>query len=372
MKPGRLLILNLGLLLAVFISCQSRPPSDTHKKIAVKSPDKGKSEMIKRKSLKIISPRKNQQFVIGEAVKLSVKEIREENTPDSVVVTTGKNQLGLLDLDTWTFVLNSHNFNTGQIKITLKAFVNGKISSSGSTTIIFKSDIIPESWSYKIVNIYPHDRQAYTQGLVYENGFFYEGTGQRGKSSLRKIKPETGDLLASLNLPPDLFGEGICIYKDEIIQLTWTSGVGFVYDKASFKFLNRFRYNTQGWGLTTNGKDLLMSDGTEKIYFIEPKYFTVISNIEVYDGNGPVKNLNELELIDGKLYANIYTTDKVAVIDPGTGKVLAYINFAGLLEKRDIRPDTDVLNGIAWDKDNHRLFVTGKNWPKLFEVKVIK
>ncbi len=372
MKSGKLLILNLGLLLTVFISCQSRPPSDAHKNNTTTLAKAEKPEAIIRKSIKIISPKKNQQFTVGDKIKLQTKEIKADKMPDSVIVMAGRKQQGLLDLEAWIFVLNSQNFNTGHVKITMKAFIEGKIISSGSLSIILRSDIVPESWSYKIVNIYPHDRQAYTQGLVYENGFLYEGTGQRGKSSLRKLKPETGDLLSSLNLPPDLFGEGICIFKDEIIQLTWTSGIGFVYDKASFKFLNRFRYSTQGWGLTTNGKDLLMSDGSEKIYFIEPKYFTEISNIEVYDHNGPVRNLNELELIDGKLYANIYTTDKVAVIDPITGKVLAYINFAGLLEKNDIRPDTDVLNGIAWDKDNQRLFITGKNWPKLFEVKIIK
>jgi glutamine cyclotransferase len=369
---GRILILNLGLLFAVFISCQSRPPSDTNKKNTIESAKTSKSEAVIRKSLKIVSPKKNEEFTIGDQVTILVKEIKPEKAPDSIVVTFGKKYLGSLDSESWNFVLNTSPFNTGHLRITLKAFSNGEVSSSNSISIILKSDITPEEWSYQIINIYPHDRQAYTQGLVYEDGYMYEGTGQRGKSSLRKIKPETGDLLASLNLPPDLFGEGVCIFKDEIIQLTWTSGIGFVYDKDSFKFLNRFRYNTQGWGLTTNGKDLLMSDGTEKIHLIEPKYFTEFSSIEVYDQNGPLRNLNELELIDGKLYANIYTTDKVAVIDPDTGKVLAYINFTGLLEKRDLRPDTDVLNGIAYDKDHDRLFVTGKNWPKLFEVKIVK
>ncbi len=372
MKRSKLLILNLGLLIIVFLSCQSRVPSETNNESNVITNDPVKSAPVIKRSFRITSPSKNEQFTIGNKVNISVKGIKPGSEPDSLVVMANNERMGLLDLETKSFVLETVDFNTGSLRITLFAYKTGKSGSSKTVSIILKSDIIPAEWTYTIVHTFPHDRQAYTQGLAYEDGYLYEGTGQRGKSSLRKIKPETGDLLASLNLPPDLFGEGISIFKDEIIQLTWTSGIGFVYDKTSFKFLRKFRYSTQGWGLTNNGTSLLMSDGSEKIFYIEPEYFTVISSIEVYDQNAAVKNLNELELIDGLLYANIYTSDKVAVIDPSTGKVLAYINFSGLLKKSDRHPDTDVLNGIAYDKENDRLFVTGKNWPKLFEVKIVK
>ncbi len=372
MKRSKLLILNLGLIIIVFLSCQSRAPSEVKNENAVVANNPVKSAPVVKRSFKIASPSKNEQFTIGDKVNISVKNIKSGSEPDSIVIMANNERMGLLDLETKSFVLETGGFNTGSFRILLRDYIGGKINSSKSISIFFKSNIEPENWTYQVVHTYPHDRQAYTQGLVYEDGYLYEGTGQRGKSSLRKIKPETGDLLASLNLPPDLFGEGISIFKDEIIQLTWTSGIGFVYDKSSFKFLRKFRYSTQGWGLTNNGTSMLMSDGSEKIFYIEPEYFTVISSIEVYDQNGPVKNLNELELIDGLLYANIYTSDKVAVIDPSTGKVLAYINFSGLLKKSDRHPDTDVLNGIAYDKDKDRLFVTGKNWPKLFEVLIVK
>ena len=152
--------------------------------------------------------------------------------------------------------------------------------------------------------------------------------------------------------------------------MTWTSKIGFVYDKNTFKFLNRIRYNTQGWGITTDGRSLIMSDGSQIIYYLDPTYFSEISRIEVYDNKGPVKSLNELEFINGVIFANIYTSDEIAIIDPETGKVLAYINFEGLLTQQDKHPELDVLNGIAYDKQNDRLFITGKNWPKLFEIKI--
>ncbi|UCG26632.1 MAG: glutaminyl-peptide cyclotransferase, partial [Bacteroidales bacterium] len=217
-----------------------------------------------------------------------------------------------------------------------------------------------------------HDISAYTQGLVYEDGFIYESTGQRGESTLRKVKLETGELIESLNLPPDLFGEGACIFGDKIIQLTWTSKTGFVYDKNTFRILNRIIYSTQGWGLTTNGEQLIMSDGSHIIYFLDPDYFTELSRIEVFDNERAVNNLNELEFIDGKIYANVYQSDLIVIIDPLTGKVLSRIDLQGLLSPEDRHDRIDVLNGIAYDAENKRLFVTGKRWPKLFEIQLVK
>jgi glutaminyl-peptide cyclotransferase len=184
------------------------------------------------------------------------------------------------------------------------------------------------------------------------------------------VELETGRVLRQHNLDPSLFGEGITLYNDRIFQVTWENKVGFGYDRASFKVLNKIYYPTPGWGLTTMGDRIVMSDGTNVLYFYEPESFTVLSRIEVYDDKNKIDSLNELEFINGEIWANIWMSDQIARIDPATGKVKAYINMAGLLSNSDKMPDTDVLNGIAWDQAGKRVFVTGKRWPKLFEIRV--
>ena len=231
------------------------------------------------------------------------------------------------------------------------------------------SDIVPVTYRYQVVKSYPHDRHAYTQGLVYDEGYFYEGTGQMGQSSLRKVEVETGKIMSQVNLDGSLFGEGVALLGERIYQLTWTSKVGFVYEKSTLKQIKRIYYQTQGWGLTTIGDTLAMSDGTNVIWFLDPD-FNVLSSIAVWDNKGMVDSLNELEMIEGELWANIWQTDHIARIDPLTGKVLGYVELANILPKEDRASDTDVLNGIAWDADGRRLFVTGKYWPKIFEITV--
>ncbi len=225
-------------------------------------------------------------------------------------------------------------------------------------------------YSYKIVNIFPHRRDAYTQGLVYHDGVLYEGTGYWGQSSLRRVTLETGVVEQIHLLEPQYFGEGIALYDDRIFQLTWQSNTGFVYD-LSFTELYTVTYATQGWGLTHDGTRLIMSDGTATLYFRDPDSFDVIGQVQVYDELGPVTRLNELEYIDGLVYANVYQTDRVAIIDPQTGQVTAWIDLSGLLEPEDYIPTVDVLNGIAYDAAGDRLFVTGKWWPKLFEIQLV-
>jgi glutamine cyclotransferase len=229
----------------------------------------------------------------------------------------------------------------------------------------------PVSYGYKIVNIYPHDRSAFTQGLVFTDGIFYEGTGLKGQSTLRKVDPKTGEVLELYRLPDQFFGEGITIYHDKLFQLTFKSGVGFVYDKNSFALLEEFEYPTEGWGLTYDGQQLIMSDGTANLYFRDPETFEEIRRAEVRDANGPVTNLNELEYIQGQVYANIWKTDRIAIIDPQSGKVTGWIALEGLLSQEDRSQQVDVLNGIAYDAANDRLFVTGKWWPKLFEIELV-
>jgi glutamine cyclotransferase len=223
----------------------------------------------------------------------------------------------------------------------------------------------------RIVNTFPHDRAAFTQGLVFEDGGFYEGTGLNGQSTLRRVALESGEVVQSISLSPEHFGEGIVAWQDRIVQLTWKAGVGFVYDKGSFELLDTFRYPTEGWGITHDGRRLIMSDGTPTLRFWDPATFGEIGSVEVHAGTDPVTRLNELEYIDGKVFANIWQTDFIAIIDPDTGQVTAWIDLQGLLGPEDYIEPVDVLNGIAYDASSGRLFVTGKLWPKLFEIALI-
>lgn len=227
-------------------------------------------------------------------------------------------------------------------------------------------------YTFKIVKVYPHDKEAFTQGLMYADGVIYEGTGQRGESSIRKVSLETGEVIQKRDLPAELFGEGITLVDDHLIQLTWTSQVGFVYDKNSLQQVAQFRYLTEGWGLTYDGKRLIMSDGTATLQMLDPKTYEYTGYIAVKAGRTPVEHLNELEFVDGEIFANVWPGNRIARIDPETGSVVGWIDGSGLLAPEDYRDTVDVLNGIAWDARSKRLFVTGKLWPKLFEVELVE
>ena len=229
----------------------------------------------------------------------------------------------------------------------------------------------PSIYRYQVVRSYPHDRQAFTQGLVYADGVFYEGTGLEGHSSLRKVDQKTGRVLKQVNLSASHFGEGISVVGDRIVQLTWRSGVGFVYDKKTFRSLRSFSYSHEGWGVTNDGRRLIVSDGTDVLHFLDPVNFRETGRIRVHDGRGAVTGLNELEFVKGEIYANIWPTDLIAVIDAATGRVRGWINLEGILSRADAI-GTDVLNGIAYDARHDRFFVTGKLWPKIFEIKITK
>jgi glutaminyl-peptide cyclotransferase len=222
---------------------------------------------------------------------------------------------------------------------------------------------------YKIIHTYPHDAGAFTQGLVYYDGFLYEGTGLNGKSSIRKVELSTGKVLQKADLLAGYFGEGITLWKDKLIELTWQTKIGFVYDRVSFKQLRTFNYNREGWGLTHDGKRLIMSDGSATLYFWDPETFKEIDHLDVVDNGSPVTFLNELEYIHDEIYANVWQTDRIARISPKTGHVLAWIDLSDVLPPAE-RSRDNVLNGIAYDAKQNRLFITGKNWPKLFEIQV--
>lgn len=223
-------------------------------------------------------------------------------------------------------------------------------------------------FTYRVINVYPHDKNAFTQGLVYNNGYLYESTGLNGRSSLRKVELQTGKVVKLYELPQEYFGEGLTEYNNSLIQLTWKSQTGLVYNQDTFEIMRQFFYPTEGWGIAQDGKKLIMSDGSERLYFLDPEALQVTGNLEVQDSGVPVKNINELEFVNGKLYANIWQTDNLAVIDPQNGRISGWIDLEGLLQTQSYTGTVDVLNGIAYDAKSGRLFVTGKLWPFLFEI----
>jgi glutamine cyclotransferase len=244
----------------------------------------------------------------------------------------------------------------------------------GSVTYFLESSKIPDStilnYTYEIVNKYPHDENSFTEGLVFDDGVLYESTGLYGNSSLRKVDLETGNSLAVYYLPTQFFGEGITIFGDRIIQLTWTSHKGFVYDKQSLNLLEEFSYPTEGWGITNDGTRLIMSDGTATIYFLDPETFEITGQLWIHDNGAAVPKLNELEYINGDVYANVWQEEKIAIINIQTGQIKAWIDLSGLYDGTRTNPD-NVLNGIAYDANTNSLFVTGKRWPQLFQIKLI-
>jgi glutamine cyclotransferase len=221
-----------------------------------------------------------------------------------------------------------------------------------------------------IINTFPHDPESFTEGLVYHQGYLYESTGLNGKSALKKIDIRSGKVLQEIKLAEEYFGEGIVILGDKIYQLTWQNQKGFIYDLSSFKRIGEFSYSGEGWGLATDGKMLFRSNGTAVISVIDPASFTIIRKIKVHDGNTPVNNLNELEFIRGEIWANVFMDDVIVRIAPQTGKVLGWIDLSPLHLMLPVTAGKDVLNGIAYDPEGDRVFVTGKLWPKLFEIKV--
>ncbi|HZL76279.1 MAG TPA: glutaminyl-peptide cyclotransferase [Bacteroidales bacterium] len=349
------------------ISCSGRPGN---KQNTLKAETVNTAEDTRSKLITLKSPEENSDFKAGEKIEVIIDISDPGRKPDSVTVSFDGQKAALLRSAPWTYSIpSSFTKNTGRKSLKVTAFLDGKANTTITRFLIINSDIVPKHYSYKVVNSYPHDKDAFTQGLFYDEGVLYEGTGETS-SSLRKVELETGKVLQQLNLSSNLFGEGITLYGGRIFQVTWRSHVGFVYEKPTFKQINKIFYQTEGWGLTTMNDKIVMSDGTNVIYFLEPEMFTVVSRIEVYDNEQMVDSLNELEYINGEIWANIWMTDRIVRIDPATGKVLGYINMAGILNDPQTDTKVNVLNGIAYDKSGNRIFVTGKNWPKLFEIRI--
>ncbi len=266
----------------------------------------------------------------------------------------------------------SDNFSPG---VSSTAFPTSSLASPEVSPTSFE----PQQYSYTIVNTYPHDPHAFTEGLTYDDGYLYESTGSFYEpSTLRRVDLTSGAVLASVTLSGQYFAEGIAVVNNEIFQLTYTSGVCFVYDKSSFALIRTFSYNFtlqiqgqyQGWGLTYDGTHLIMSDGTDNLYFVDPSTFQCVDTVQVHDGTTPISALNELEYINGSVYANIFGQRLITIINPETGQVTGWIDLSGLQGATGSDPEA-VLNGIAYDAKDNRLFVTGKDWPYLYEIKLV-
>ena len=228
------------------------------------------------------------------------------------------------------------------------------------------------TYGYQIVNMWPHDSNAFTQGLILSDGKLLESTGQEGFSSLRRVDLETGKVLKKVDVPLPYFAEGITLLNGKIYQLTWQHQIGFIYDEKSFERVGQFNYTGEGWGLATDGKSLILSDGSNRLRFLDPSDFHVARTITVLDGQTPVNELNELEFVQGEIYANVWHDNRIATIDPQSGHVTAWIDLNGLMREGELQDSEAVLNGIAYDQANNRLYVTGKLWPRLFEIRVKK
>jgi glutaminyl-peptide cyclotransferase len=273
--------------------------------------------------------------------------------------------------------VNTTNLGVGKHAINALAFFDGKTKKENGFIEVF-AHIKPIIYKYKIINEYPHDKKAYTQGLEYHKGFLYETTGRRGQSTLRKVALKTGKVLQKIDLDTKYFGEGMTIVNNKIIWLTWQNNKGFVYDLETFELEEEFAYNKskEGWGLTHSETELIKSDGTNKIWFLDPATLKEKRAIQVYTNDRSVNNLNELELVNGKIYANKYQKNTIAIIDAKTGIVEGLGDLRGLEKEmtktQKLLANDEVLNGIAYDIKNDRLFVTGKNWSKLYEIVLIK
>lgn len=315
-------------------------------------------------------PARNERLTLGDEIKVAIE------APDSLRIDSMQIFFRGQLLDTYTsidtVVFATGGVNPGKAGVRAKVFFNDSISENHSVQVELLSDIIPEIYRYRVKNTYPHDEGAYTQGLIYYDGWLYEGTGNYNQSTIRKVRLENGEVIQARNNASDIFGEGITIFNGKIYQLTYRSQICFVYDLNTFDEIKKYYFqNKEGWGLTDNGVELIMSDGTHVIYFLDPEMFTIKRQIEVYNNEGPVEDLNELEYINGKIYANRYYTDEIVIIDPESGKEEGRVDMKGILSVKDRKPSTNVLNGIAWDPDQKRIFVTGKYWPKLFEIELL-
>lgn len=310
----------------------------------------------------------------GDTIYMKVYPAKEDVILSKVVVElVGTNKV-LAESTDGNLKIATINSGGGNLRFKIEARFTSGETSNRYKDITIVSPEKANSWGFEVIERYPHNAHAYTQGLLVHNGFLYEGTGQYGTSKIMKTELTTGKILKEKSLSSDYFGEGITIFDNKIYQLTYKAGKVFVYDLDSFEKTGEYRYNfktTEGWGLTNNDSLLIASDGSEMLYFLNPDDFSIQSTLQVFDENGSVQNVNELEYRNGIIYANIYTTARIVAIDAKTGRVLDNYNARGIMLQSEATTDMDVLNGIAFNPLNGNFLITGKNWSKLYEVRPV-
>ena len=318
--------------------------------------------------LKIISPNSNEIIKKNDSIRINIiSDSKEKSIKESTV---------LLNKDTFNFK-NKINISTnnllryGRYNIKIRTLFDDGSVEDKSKNIFLYPDQKPKELEYELIKIITHDPETYTQGLLIdESKYLIESSGQYGKSFIKKVDMESNIIINKLMIDKKLFAEGITVYDDKLYMLTWKSNKGLILDKNTLELIGEFNYSTEGWGLTTIDDNLVMSDGTEKLFFIDPKSFKINNFIEVYDNNGKVENINEMEYINDKIYANIYGKDIIAIINYKTGEVENIINLEGLLNRENYNTNIDVMNGIAYNLENESILVTGKWWPSMFEIKI--
>jgi glutamine cyclotransferase len=352
-------IVPAALLILLLSCCRKHAPSHN-----------GPESIVHPSITSVISPKNGTILTCGDSVKISLSPPAAGNKVDSVVIAGGNNSRLVLAGKTdgyWHSGINK----VGQVTLKIQVYFNDSLSESHAASLVILSDVVPHKYSYRVISQYPHDADAYTQGLIYENGRLIESTGLEEKSSVRIVNISTGKPDKLMPLAKEFFGEGIALYKDQIYQVTYKSQVGFIYDKNTLEQIRSFDYQIkEGWGLTTDGQYLVMSDGSSQLYFIDPEFFTQVNKIDVFDDKGMIPSLNELEYIRGKILANVYGESYIVLIDPVSGKVLGKLDLQALMPKGSIGDFNQVLNGIAYNSKTGHLYVTGKHWPVLYEIEL--
>ena len=318
-----------------------------------------------------VQPEKR-NYIFNEKVTVNVKTKVKNGAIKNIQLFYG-DQL-LKESNELDFTVNNIDLNQlGNSSFRVVAIKTDSVQNTRTKPLTVVSNIIPKKYSYQTINNYPHSKKHYTEGLEFYNGFLYESTGENGESGIFKTVLQTGNPVQSYYLNDIYFGEGITILNNKIYQLTYRAQKGFIHQLSDFAVIDSFTYQSkEGWGMTNDGTNLIMSDGTHRLTWLNPKDFSVVKTIQVTNNKGIISNLNELEYVKGTLYANVYTTEMIVQIDPETGKVMSEINLAGILNMYKNTSDTiDYMNGIAYDKEKNRMFVTGKWWPRLFEIKLI-
>jgi glutaminyl-peptide cyclotransferase len=354
MKKFSFLVFLISLYSAVFINC-AQPSSGGRKPVT---------------SIEIQPSGKD--FHIGDKINIVLKtRIKGGNFSKAELFVDQKPVYSYKNPES-NYLLETSSLNPGTHQIKVIAQKEDGQEGENFAELVLLSDIKPVKYGYKIISVYPHNPDHFTQGLEIHNGYLYEGTGQEGKSGIYKENLANGKILQEHRLEDQYFGEGITILNDKLYELTYKSRIGFIYDANTFDLLKTWTYKSlEGWGLTNDGTNLIMSDGTENLTFIDPQTFNIVKVLQVCDDKRVIKNLNELEFIDGEIWANIWLTNEVVRIDSKTGKVTGEIDFTGLLGAKYQNQEEDVLNGIAYDHEKKKLYLTGKLWPKLFEIQLV-